>query len=207
MISLDDYGIHVSRETMERFQSYHDLLLQWTKAINLIAPSTINDVRSRHIADSAQVFALMPRTAKSLTDLGSGGGLPGIVLAILAAEKQPELRVTLVESDQRKAIFLKDVVRRLDLSANVLAKRIEDLDIQRSDVLTARALAPMAKLLTFADRLMKPSGMALLQKGRNFAAELAESQAHWRFTCHTHQSLTEPQARILQIEDIHRVDV
>ena len=207
MIALDNYGIHVSRETMSRLQSYHDLILRWTKTINLIAPSTVADARLRHIVDSAQVFTYVPATAETLVDIGSGGGLPGVVLAILAAEKQPKLRVTLVESDQRKATFLKTAIRTLDLSAVVLATRIEELDIPRCDVVTARALAPAAKLLAFADQLMNPTGTALLQKGRNYAAELEQATASWRFTCHAHQSLTEPEARILQIEDIHSVDV
>lgn len=207
MTALTDIGLDVSRETLGRLQTYHDLLLQWTKSINLIAKSTTADAWSRHIADSAQVFTFIPASATTLTDIGSGGGLPGLVLSILAAEVQPALKVTLIESDQRKATFLRTVVRTLGLSATVIAQRIEDLDIPRCDVMTARALAPTAQLLSFAEQLLKPDGVALLQKGRNYAAEIAQAQTDWRFTCHAHQSLTEPEARILQIEDIHRVDV
>ncbi len=195
---------NVSRETFEKLNAYQSLLLKWTKSINLIAPSTITDAWQRHIIDSAQLYDLIPADARSLYDLGSGGGLPGIVLAVMAMERQPDLRVILIESDQRKAAFLRTVVRELQLTAEVKSVRIESLTSVECDIVTARALAPLNQLLSFADKMLQSGGTALFQKGRNFTQEITLAQKNWTFDMIPHISQTDPDARIMQIKDIRR---
>ena len=194
----------VSRETSEALQIYHDLLLRWTNSINLIAPSTVAAAWDRHIADSAQLFTLVPVKSRMLVDIGSGGGLPGLVLAIMAREDRPGLAVALIESDQRKCAFLRTVVRELALNATVICDRIEAVTDVSADVLTARALAPLGQLLAYADQLLSPEGVALFQKGRNVDVEIASAQDRWAFDMTRHVSLTDADARVLEIKDIRR---
>ena len=194
--------LNVSRETAEDLQKYQDMLLQWTKTINLISPTTVSDAWQRHILDSAQIFRLIPKNAAHLVDLGSGGGLPGIVVAIMAKAERTDLTIKLVESDQRKAEFLRSVIRTLHLNAHVAAQRIEKLQDVQADVITARALAPLSHLLQYAKDLLVESGVAILHKGRNVDAEVHESRIVYHFECTAHQSSTDPAGRILEIRNI-----
>lgn len=196
---------NVSRETSERLATYAALLRKWNPAINLVSKSSLADLQTRHFADSAQLFALCPPEAQHWADLGSGGGFPGLVIAILAAEAMPELKVTLVESDVRKAAFLSTVARETGVRASVVAERIESLPPLAADVLSARALAPLPQLLAFAERHLAPNGRALFPKGATHRAELAESLADWRFDLREHPSKTDAQAVILEIEGVSRV--
>lgn len=195
-------GLDVSRETEERLTRFAALVAQWTPHINLIAASTVPDIMSRHIADSAQLAALAPPGWTHWADLGSGGGFPGIVIAILAAETAPTARITLVESDQRKATFLRTAIRTLALTATVHAARAETLAPLGADILSARALAPLTQLLPLALRHLAPGGIALFPKGRRATEEIAAARAAWRFTLTQHPSLTDPEAQILQLQDI-----
>jgi 16S rRNA (guanine527-N7)-methyltransferase len=124
----------VSRETVRRLEAYAALLAHWSPRINLIAPATLADVWTRHIADSAQLLDLAPAEASTWIDLGAGAGLPGLIVAATAAEKRPGLQVRLVESDLRKAVFLNEAIRQTGISATVEAKRIEDLPAAPQDV-------------------------------------------------------------------------
>lgn len=196
--------MNVSRETMARLETYAALLKKWNPAINLVAKSTLDDLWERHFEDSAQVFDLCPDGASAWVDLGSGGGFPGMVVAILAAEARPALKVTLVESDQRKATFLRTVARDCGVMVNVQAVRAETLAQQGADVVSARALAPLADLLAHADRHLRPGGSALLQKGAQAEAEIAEALASWRFTVQRTPSKTDPRAVILMIGELAR---
>ena len=189
----------VSRETSERLDRYAALLTRWNAKINLVSRASLAELWSRHIIDSAQLFALRPERAGHWADLGSGGGFPGLVIAILAAEAAPELRVTLVESDQRKAAFLATAARELDLRADVRAERIETLPPLGADVLSARALAPLDTLLGYAARHLAPAGRALFPKGARAAEEIAEARRHWRFDLIRHPSKTAPDSSILEI--------
>jgi 16S rRNA (guanine527-N7)-methyltransferase len=195
----------VSRETMDRLAGYEALLHKWNPAINLVAKSTLNDVWQRHFLDSAQVFSLCPDHAKSWVDLGAGGGFPGLVVAILAAESRPDLVVTLVESDVRKATFLTTVARDLGLAVKVRAERIEALPALCADVLSARALAPLADLCAFAVRHMAPDGSALFQKGETWRQEVEEARKTWSFDLQASESLTDPRAAVLLMKGIKRV--
>jgi len=192
----------VSGETVDRLQQFAALVIKWNSAVNLVSKSSIPSLWARHLLDSAQVFRLAPPQAKRWLDLGSGGGFPGIVIAILAAELLPSLRVTLVESDQRKSVFLSESIRQLDLSVDVKACRIEILQPQLADVMTARALAPLTELCGYARTHLAPGGAALFQKGASVEAEIAAAQAAWRFDLVRHPSLTDPAAVILDIRAI-----
>lgn len=196
--------LDVSRETLERLKTYETLLKKWNPVINLVSKSTLDDAWTRHFVDSAQVFDLAPPAAH-WADLGSGGGFPGLVVAIIGAEKAPQMKVTLVESDQRKATFLRTVAREMDLPTEVIARRIEQVPPLRADVLSARALAPLDQLLGFANEHLARSGICLFPKGANHQSEIDAALALWRFDLHKVPSQTDPEAVILRIGDLSRV--
>jgi len=199
-------GLDVSRETFAALQQYEELVRRWTPAINLVSKATLPDLWDRHIIDSAQIFALCPFSATSWADLGSGGGFPGVVIAILAKQLKPDLRVTLVESDLRKATFLRQAAQTLALPVTVRSSRIEVLDPLNAEVISARALAPLADLLAYADRHLAAGGVAVFPKGARYAEELAEAQKTWAFDVDAQQSLSDADAAILVIRNIHRHD-
>lgn len=191
----------VSRETEARLTKYADLLTKWNPRINLVAPSTIADLRQRHIADSMQLSDLVQKQAGLWADLGSGGGLPGIVAAIQNAGKPIDFH--LAESDGRKASFLRSCIRELGLSrVKVHTSRIESLMPLKADVISARALAPLPTLMSYVERHLKPDGTAWLMKGENWQHEVEEASKTWRFSCVAHPSQTHPSAAILQIGEI-----
>lgn len=194
----------VSRETFSKLQAYEALVRKWTPAINLISKNTVPDLWNRHIADSAQIFAACPKDATTWVDIGSGGGFPGIVVAILAQEFRPDLRVTLVESDLRKATFLRQSGRELGLGITVAAERAENLPPQRADVVSARALAPLVDLLPLACLHMRPEGVAIFPKGARAAVELEDARKLWAFEVDSRPSLSDSDATILVIRNIHR---
>lgn len=201
MSLLDD----VSRETHERLTTYLRLLEKWNPKINLVSSSTISDAWSRHFVDSAQLLECAPDEFDTWVDLGSGGGFPGLVIAVLLAKSQPTVQVTLVESDQRKSAFLRTVIRETNLSAKVLSKRIEEADPQAAAVISARALASLPVLLALAARHATPKTTMLFPKGRKWQGELEEAQREWCFKHVAHPSKTDPEAVILRIEEIEHV--
>ena len=199
-------GLDVSRETLAALQQFEQLVRRWNSAINLVSKSTLTDFWSRHILDSAQIFSLSPRNAVSWADLGSGGGFPGIVVAILAKQLQPDLRVTLVESDLRKATFLRQAAQTLSLPVSVCSARIESIDPLQADVVSARALAPLTGLLAYADQHLAAGGIAIFPKGARFAEELAEARKSWAFDVDVQPSHSDSDAAILVIRNIHHHD-
>ncbi len=196
MSERDDFAaqVDVSRETLDMLERYAALLRQWNKKINLISPSTLEHLWTRHFLDSAQLIACAPQ-AKHWVDFGSGGGFPGAVVAILCGART---RTTLIEADQRKAAFLRAVARET-VPFEVISKRIEDADRQYADVVSARALAPLPVLLGYVSRHLSQSGRAVLPKGRKADEELREALEHWRFDCETYPSKTDPDAVIFRI--------
>ncbi|MFZ5963609.1 16S rRNA (guanine(527)-N(7))-methyltransferase RsmG [Thalassococcus sp. BH17M4-6] len=195
----------VSRETLERLETYAELLKQWNPAINLVSKSTLTSLWTRHIIDSLQIFQLLPTPAGHWVDLGSGGGFPGVVVAICALDSAPDLKVTLVESDQRKCTFLRTVLRETGANAAVHAKRIEALPSLNADILSARALADLPALLTHTDRHMCKTGIALFPKGATWKKELDSAQSTWRFNVITHKSKTDENSVVLQISELSHV--
>lgn len=198
-------GLDVSRETLERLEAYGALLRKWNPAINLVSPHSLERLWERHFHDSAQIFKLAEAGAAHWADLGSGGGFPGLVIAILAKESRPDLRVTLVESDQRKAAFLATVLRALDLPASVVAQRIEKAAPLAANVLSARALAPLAQLFSFAERHLAVDGWMLFPKGARWRDEVAAAEKTWSFDMEAVQSQTESGAVVLKIKGLKRV--
>jgi 16S rRNA (guanine527-N7)-methyltransferase len=201
---LDPEGIApllgVSRETVARLEHYLALLAIWQRAINLVGKSTLSDPWRRHILDSAQLCRFLPQRAVEVADLGSGAGLPGLILAITTTTAH----VHLVEADGRKAQFLREVARRLDLAnVTVHAARIENVTL-RVDVVTARALAPLAKLLPLAAPLLAPDGRMVFLKGANGGAELAEARAAWSMREHSVPSLADPDGRVVILDEVRR---
>ncbi len=194
----------VSRETLGRLSVYERLIAQWNPAINLVSRSSLADFWGRHALDSAQLLRLAPPGARTWLDLGSGGGFPGLVVAILAAEQRPDLRVTLVESDQRKASFLRTVARETGTAVTVIAERAESVPPAGADVVSARALAPLDRLLPLAERHLAASGVAIFPKGAAWQAEVNTALANWRFSLQNHASLTDPQGAVLVLEGISR---
>tara|TARA_R110002051_G_scaffold38640_5_gene82021 strand:+ start:26996 stop:27607 length:612 start_codon:yes stop_codon:yes gene_type:complete len=201
---VDLAGTNVSRETMARLEDFAALTIKWNPRINLVARSTLTDLWSRHIVDSAQIFQYAPTGAKHWVDIGSGGGFPGIVVAAMGAELCPEMQFTLIESDQRKATFLRTAARELKLNISVLADRIEQVPPQNADILSARALSSLQDLFPLISRHLAPGAHSILPKGRSFAEEISAAEQNWRFELDAHPSMTEPDARILVVKDIAR---
>lgn len=189
--------VPVSRETVGRLTDYLELLQQWQKAINLVGASTLADPWRRHILDSAQLFRHLPSDCGTLADLGSGAGLPGLVLAAMGVAE-----VHLVESDRRKAQFLREASRRMGLAhVTVHPVRIETLSLS-VDVVTARALAPLVDLLPLARPLLKPGGRLVLLKGRGVDAELTALGEAGTMRVELHPSLADPEGRVLVLEEV-----
>lgn len=205
MTTVDDFGLDVSRETFERLSIYEDLLKKWNPVINLVSKASLSDLRMRHFVDSTQIFSFMPEDAKTWVDIGSGGGFPGLVCAIICAEKSPETAFHLVESDMRKATFLRSVGRETGVAVQVHSERIEKMEPFNADVLSARALASLDKLLEFSAPHLKKNGVALFPKGENYKSEFAKAQENWRFDCEEHQSTTGSNSVVLKIGNIQRV--
>jgi len=196
---------HVSRETLDRLELYAALLIKWQKTINLIAPSTVPLIWSRHMLDSAQLMDHAPKTAATWLDLGSGGGFPGLVCAAIAAETHPAMRVSLVEADLRKAAFLRETARQMGLSVGVFSRRIEDLPPQRADVISARALSSLPALCGYAHRHLAEAGVALFQKGARHAEELELARQGWQMDVTIIPSVTDAEAVLLRIERLTHV--
>ena len=190
-----------SPETTGRLAAYRDLLLRWNARINLISAETAAEIDQRHIADCAQLQPLLPQDGP-IADLGSGAGLPGLVLAII----QPEREIHLVESDKRKAAFLVEASAQLKLPmVRVHACRVELAKLPPLSAITARALAPLANLLPYADKFLAPGGVAVFPIGKTAEKELTEAARGWHFTCERFPSTTHPEATILRLSNIHRV--
>ncbi|SFR35297.1 16S rRNA (guanine(527)-N(7))-methyltransferase RsmG [Litoreibacter janthinus] len=194
----------VSRETIDRLQVYEDLLKKWTIRINLVAKSTLGDVWSRHFSDSAQVFEAIPKDARILCDFGSGGGFPGLVIAAMASEKLPELHISLIESDARKASFLMTAAREMGLRATIHVDRVESVANQKADVVTARALAPLNSLFLMAEQHLKEGGTALFLKGEKHQEELDTASAMWDFKVEKQPSATNDASALLVITNLRR---
>ena len=198
-------GVDVSRETLERLGAFEDLVRKWTKKINLIARNDVDHIWDRHIVDSAQVWASAPDEWNHWVDMGSGGGFPAIILAAIAVEKKPDARFTLIESDQRKATFLRTAIRELNLNAIVLDDRIELAPPQNADVISARALASLTILLGFAERHLAPNGIAVFQKGKSADDEIIEAKHTWAFDYNKVPSITNGDACVISIKGFSRV--
>lgn len=199
---LRDVAGDVSRETFERLEHFESEFKRWNSRINLAAPSTLNQLWERHILDSAQIAPLAP-TALRWLDLGSGGGFPGAIMAIILRER-PGAYIDLVESNNKKAAFLKSVLGFLGAPATVHVSRIEQAvgRVEQPEIVTARALAPLPLLLKLASPWLLTGATALFHKGRDYAAEVDESRTSYGFDLVQHVSRIDSESRILEISQL-----
>jgi 16S rRNA (guanine527-N7)-methyltransferase len=199
-------ALDVSRETMGRLETFIALFQKWAKAINLVAPSTLAEAWKRHVVDSMQIYSLHPGP-RTWVDLGSGGGFPGIVTGILLAGKGAGW-VHLVESNNKKAAFLRTAILETGARASVHAIRIEDApaEIQRCDAISARALADLDLLMQFGMPWAEqnPSLRFLLHKGRDYQREVDKALGRWRFDLVKHASIVEPDSVVLELSNLSR---
>lgn len=201
--ALDLNGLRVSRETKERLEHFTSLFHRWARTINLVAPSTLSDLWTRHIVDSAQIYALSPGP-KTWIDLGSGGGFPGIITAILLAEAGGGW-VHLVESNQKKAAFLRVALQETSARGTVHVSRIEDMPaiVPACDALSARALASLDHLLELTEPwLVDSHTTAFFHKGRDYNAEVSKARGRFHFDLVKHQSVVEADSVILEISQV-----
>lgn len=195
------YGFYVSRETLDALGVYEALLLKWQKAINLVGPATLDALAERHFFDSAQLFRFMPDVNVRLIDMGSGAGFPGLVLSLLGVAE-----VHLIESDIRKATFLREVSRETKASAKIHDTRVEDVKVDNVDVFTARALAPLKDLLAHMHRLSTEGHPAygLFMKGMQYQEELDKASKQWSFDVELYPSLTDLASKIIKISNLRK---
>lgn len=189
----------VSRETLQRLHRFEELLLRWNSTINLVSRGDVASLWQRHFEDCLQLVPLLPVGARAGVDLGSGAGFPGLVLAIAS-----DVHFDLIESDHRKAAFLREAVAVTSAPATVHASRIEFTTLDQVDVLTARALAPVSELLALGARFLKPAGTMLLLKGARADQEIQHAAAQWRMSVTRHKSITNPEGQIFEISGISR---
>jgi 16S rRNA (guanine527-N7)-methyltransferase len=194
---MREIRVDVSRETRDQLETLALTLARWQKAINLVGKGTLEDVWARHILDSAQLLPLIPRSAQTLADLGSGGGFPGLVLAAL----RPDLQVTLIEADARKGAFLGEAGRRMGLKnqPKVVTSRIETAPPTGADVVTARALAPLGQLLAWAAPHRGEKAICLFHKGKGWQAEVSEAKKDWDLEAQPFSSVTDRDSVLLRI--------
>ena len=202
---MRELGVDVSRETRDQLEALVNTLVHWQKAINLVGRTTVEDVWTRHVLDSAQLKPLIPTDAVTLADLGSGGGFPGLVLASL----RPDLEVALIEADARKAAFLGEAGRRMGLKKlpRIMIGRIEEISAVKADVVTARALAPLGQLLTWASRHRTNTAICLFHKGKDWQVELTGAMNDWEIEYTPHPSVTHRDAVILRIGSYRAKDL
>ena len=190
-------GKNVSRETLNKFCIYHALLLKWQKKINLISNTTLDQIYTRHFLDSAQISSFINNKESSIADFGSGAGFPGVVLAILGFNN-----ITLIERDQKKAVFLRNVLRELNLDINVFEGDIINYS-GKLDIVLSRALASLDSLLKLSYPVLKPDGFALFLKGKSYNLEIKEALKNWEMTFIKKNSITSDNGMILKINNIN----
>jgi 16S rRNA (guanine527-N7)-methyltransferase len=195
---------NVSRESLDRLMKYGQLLASWQERINLVGRSTASDIWQRHITDALQLILLFEKPLPRIADLGSGAGIPGLILAIARP-----LEAHLFESNLKKAAFLREAVRLTGAAAHIHAVRIEDADTLapaiKADIVTARALAPLPKLLAYAQPFFAQGAAGLFHKGQDVDAELSETAKSWSLNVVKHPSMTDSRGCILEVKEAHRV--
>lgn len=190
----------VSRETLEKLSAYVELLSQWNRRINLVSGNTMGDVWRRHILDCAQLARYLPRQTQIVVDLGAGAGLPGLILAAMGV---PEMH--LVEADLRKAAFLREAARIMDVPVTLHPERIEKTAAFPADAVVARACAPLTQLIDYSGKFVSANTVCLFLKGETAGEEMAAARASWELTSETIPSLSDPSGAILKLAAIRRI--
>ncbi|MBI1273012.1 MAG: 16S rRNA (guanine(527)-N(7))-methyltransferase RsmG [Alphaproteobacteria bacterium] len=187
----------VSRETLDKLDRYAAMLTEWQKKMNLVGPGTLSEIWTRHFLDSAQLMPYLPQWTRSVTDIGSGAGFPGMVLAILGAP-----HVNLIEATQKKARFLEAVATELGLEVHIHAERSELVRNIRSSVVTARAVAHMDELIPYAFPFLDKGGIMIFLKGQHVEEELTAAAKDWHFEASRHASLSDPSGFVLVLQGV-----
>ena len=196
---------NVSRETFDKLKHYQSMLTEWQSKFNLVSSSTLDDAWNRHFLDSVQLFQYIPNQAKVLYDFGSGAGFPGMVLAIMANEKMPDLQVSLIESTTKKTLYLNAVKSKTNTNVTILNDRIENLQLPKADVITSRAMASLTELLGYAYKFCKKESVCIFPKGKKYAEELSEAHKRWKFKCQIVASTQSDEGKILIITNLSKV--
>ena len=202
----DDILIDVSRETIVLLQRLGLLVEKWNKSINLISKKTVPEMWNRHILDSAQIFYASNKSFKKWLDMGSGAGFPGLVVAILAQDKNICGETVLVESDKRKCVFLSTVKRELNLNLSIINNRIEGCDRQQADVISARALADLPSLLDLSFDHLSDNTTLIFSKGKSWKEELVAAEKIWNFSWEAVTSITDAKSVVLKIGELSRAN-
>jgi 16S rRNA (guanine527-N7)-methyltransferase len=190
---------NISRETLARLEAYAELLRHWSGAINLVSRDTLEDIWRRHFLDSAQLLDFLPQGTASLIDVGSGAGFPGLVLATLGVRG-----VELIEADSRKATFLREAARITDSPVEIHTRRAEAVPAHEVDVVTARACAPLIRLLSLSERFIGPNTRCLFLKGERVEEELTAARQGWTIAASSHPSRSDPRGVVLSLDRVSR---
>lgn len=194
----------VSDDVLAGLEAYVALLEKWQRTVNLVGRGSLGDVWRRHVLDSAQLAPHLPPTATVIADIGSGAGFPGLVLAVMDPVVGAEYH--LIESNERKCAFLREANRITGADATVHHCRVENLRGLKADLVVARSVAPLAKLLPIAIPVLKKQGQCLFLKGKKWREELTETKNKWNMKESTIRSMSDPSGMILKLEAITRRD-
>ncbi|MBQ8465464.1 MAG: 16S rRNA (guanine(527)-N(7))-methyltransferase RsmG [Alphaproteobacteria bacterium] len=194
--------MNVSRETITKLKAYEKSLKEWQNKFNLVSNNSLNDAWNRHFLDSLQLMEYIPDDAKTLLDLGSGAGFPAMVIAIASAQRLPDLKVSLVESVKKKTLYLNAVRDLCGVNVNIVNDRIENIDQQKVDVITSRAMCNLTDLLKYAYRFTTKKTTLIFPKGKSYQVELDNAKKYWHFDCKIKQNKICSEGVILLITDL-----
>lgn len=199
---MDTYN--VSRETFEQLKAYEASLGEWQKKFNLVSNSSLEDCWNRHFLDSAQLMKFIPLDAKIMYDFGSGAGFPGMVLAIMAKEKTPSLKVRLIESTGKKTLYLNAVKDLTSTDVEIINDRVEKIKAEKADVITSRAMASLKELLAYTYKFCKKETKCIFPKGKRYAEEIADAKTEWLFDVDIFDSEQSDEGKVLIITNLKK---
>ena len=197
-------SLNVSRETLNGFYEYESLLSKWNEKINLVSKNTLTDIWERHFLDSGQIIKHVDASGKKWVDVGSGAGFPGLVVALLLRDRKIDCDLILVEKNPKKGFFLNEVIRKLNLSVEVVNDNIDILEPLNADILTARAFSELNNLIEIAFRHRKKEGICLFLKGENYRIELDKTLNYWFFDYDIVDSLSSSSGKIIRVKKIFK---
>ena len=197
-------SLNVSRETLNGFYEYESLLSKWNEKINLVSKNTLMDIWERHFLDSGQIIKHVEASGKRWVDVGSGAGFPGLVVALLLRDRKIDCDLVLVEKNPKKGFFLKEVIRKLNLTVEVVNDNIDTLEPLNADILTARAFSELNNLIEIAFRHRKKEGICLFLKGENYRIELDKTLNYWFFDYDIVGSLSSSSGKIIRVKKIFK---
>lgn len=200
-----EHTYNVSRETMTKLKAYEASLHEWQERMNLVSRNSLENAWQRHFLDSMQVFELLPQDIEIVYDFGSGAGFPGMVLAVMAAEKTPYLKFKLVESIKKKTLYLNEVASICGLNnVEVLNKRIEDIPAEPAGAIVSRAMASLSALLGYTAKFCNKKTKCIFLKGKSFQEEVDEARKSWKFNLEVLPSQESDEGVILIVTDIQK---